>query len=77
MIYMSLGARLQQTYASEAMIISIAPSPPRGDKDNWPETLVKKSSMEIERGWQAVSAFIIICSARVHWFLRPLNAMRY
>jgi AGZA family xanthine/uracil permease-like MFS transporter len=29
------------------------------------------------RGWQAVSAFIIICSARVHWFLRPLNAMRY
>jgi acyl CoA:acetate/3-ketoacid CoA transferase len=30
-----------------------------------------------ERGWQAVSAFIIICSARVHWFLRPLNAMRY
>jgi TRAP-type uncharacterized transport system fused permease subunit len=25
----------------------------------------------------AVSAFIIICSAHVHWFLRPLNAMRY
>jgi hypothetical protein len=25
----------------------------------------------------AVSAFIIICSIRVHWFLRPLNAMRY
>jgi uncharacterized membrane protein len=27
-------------------------------------------------GW-AVSVFIIICSAHVHWFLRPLNAMRY
>jgi L-alanine-DL-glutamate epimerase-like enolase superfamily enzyme len=26
---------------------------------------------------RAVSAFIIICSAHVHWFLRPLNAMRY
>jgi len=57
MIYVSRGARLQQTYASEAMIISIAPSPPRGDKDNWPETLVKRSSMEIER---AVSFFMVV-----------------
>jgi hypothetical protein len=31
--------------------------------------------LAMERG--AVSAFIIICSAHVHWFLRPLNAMRY
>jgi hypothetical protein len=57
MMYVSFGARLQQTYASEAMIISIAPSPPRGDKDNWPETLVKRSSMEIER---AVSFFMVV-----------------
>ncbi len=25
----------------------------------------------------AVSVFIIICSARVHWFLRPLNGIIY
>ncbi len=25
----------------------------------------------------AVSVFIIICSTHVHWFLRPLNTMRY
>jgi hypothetical protein len=57
MMHVSLGARLQQTYASEAIIISIAPSPPRGDKDNWPETLVKRSSMEIE---SAVSFFMVV-----------------
>jgi hypothetical protein len=26
---------------------------------------------------RGVLVFIIICSAHVHWFLRPLNAMRY
>jgi len=57
MMHVSLGARLQQTYASEAMIISIAPSPPpRGDKDNWPETLIKRSSMEIERDEESQSS---------------------
>jgi hypothetical protein len=34
-------------------------------------------NLSISGGWQAVSAFVIICGAHVHWFLRPLNAMRY
>jgi hydrogenase expression/formation protein len=42
-----------------------------------PHTKIKKLVGDGSRGWQAVSAFIIICSAHVHWFLRPLNAMRY
>jgi len=38
-------------------------------------TLIKLEKIFIST--RAVSAFIIICSAHVHWFLRPLNAMRY
>jgi len=31
------------------------------------------SSLNIEGGWKAVSAFIIICSAHVHWFVLQLK----
>jgi hypothetical protein len=31
------------------------------------------ADMTYEGGWKAVSAFIIICSAHVHWFVLQLK----
>ena len=51
----------------------ISPEPLRGNRGNGLETSAKRSSIELKGGWKAVSAFIIICSVHVHWFVLQLK----
>jgi putative molybdopterin biosynthesis protein len=66
------NACLIKGYMREQGII-VPKGNPHGMKDV--RDIIEKNLRIVNRGWKAVSAFIIICSAHVHWFVLQLKLM--